>query len=167
MGLLFLSLILAIVAGLAAIQFIAYLRMLTSREQTNTSISDVSRYRPMLRLLSDRDIDVVPNPALRRRLRAERRQLFREYVRLLARDYGRLLAKVRLLMTQSGVDRPDLARTLVRHRVVFAVGLCRIEYCLWLHALGIDKIDFPELLNSLNDLRIQVNALADTTVWGS
>ena len=71
----------------------------------------------MLRLLSDEDEEFVADPALRRKLRTQRCDLFREYLRSLTEDYRVILAGVRLLMTQSDIDRPDLARALVRNRV--------------------------------------------------
>jgi hypothetical protein len=119
----------------------------------------------MLRLLSDDAL--ASDPTLRRELRADRRRLFREYLQALIEDYSRLLADVRLLMVQSDTERPDLAKLLVRSRISFAITLCRIDFCLLLHALGIGKSDVSGLVDSLNVLRTQAITLIDSTVWGS
>jgi len=40
--------------------------------------------------------------------------MFRGYLRCLTKDYARLLSGIREMMVESGVDRPDLAKALVR-----------------------------------------------------
>lgn len=121
------------------------------------------RYRPMLRLLGDEDLDFVSGRShLHRVLRAQRRQLFRRYLRCLARDYALLLAGVRAVMVQSGIDRPDLARALAKNRVLFAITLARVELRLALHAAGIGKVDISGLVDALESLRAQVTSLAST-----
>src|SRR5580704_13406065 len=126
-----------ILAGAATVQFCVYMRKLDAHKRSAAPAVDVDKYRPMLRLLSDEDTELTSDPELRRKLRRQRTSLFREYLGALADDYGNLLAGVRLIMTQSGSDRPDLAKALVRNRVLFAVTLCRIDFRLRLYALGI------------------------------
>jgi hypothetical protein len=125
----------------AAFQFWAHLRTLDAHKQSAAPLANVDRHHPMLRLLSDEDAELISDPALRRQLRTQRRDLFREYLRSLTRDYGKLLAEVRLVMTQSGIDRPDLAKALVRNRALFVVALRRIDIRLGLYALGIGKTE--------------------------
>ncbi len=121
----------------------------------------VDRYRPMLRLLDDEDLEFVPAKGnLRRDLRSLRRKLFRRYLRCMARDYALLLAGIRAVMVQSGVDRPDLARALAKNRMLFAFGLYRVELRLALHAVGVGKVDISGLVDALETLRAQVSVLA-------
>jgi hypothetical protein len=65
---------------------------------------DAGRYGPMLRLLSAEDEEMIADPALRRKM---------PNLRALSEDYSALLAGVRLMMAESDLDRPDLARALV------------------------------------------------------
>ncbi len=157
----------AITAGFVAIRCRMYLRLLNVRENSLAPVADARRYRPMLRLLGDEDLGFVPDPALRRKLRSDRRRLFRQYVRWLAKDYGRLLARVRLLMIHSETDRPDLARLLMRNQILFVLALWRIDGALWLHSMGVQRINFSELFGALDSLRIQVRGLAENTTWGA
>jgi hypothetical protein len=119
-----------------------------------------NRYAPMLRLLSDEDLEFVAgNKKLLRRLRTRRRQIFRDYLRCLTKDYGRLLAGLRAAMVRSGVDRPDLARALARNQLLFVLAVSRIELRLQLHALGIGKVDVSGLVQAMEQLRLQLRFL--------
>jgi hypothetical protein len=143
------------------------MRITTAHEEAAAPVADVSHYRPMLRLLVDEDIDLTSDEETRAEILARRRKLFRKYLKDLTGDYGRLLAGIRLTMIQSGRDRPDLAKALLRHRALFAIALCRIEFRLRLHALGFGKDDLAGVVVAFNVLQRQVATLADSTVWGS
>lgn len=163
-------LLIAVVA--AGVFFWARIRMLDACEQAADQTVDADRYRPMLRLLSVDDAELTADPVLRRKLRTQRSDLFREYLRSLTADYGKLLASVRLIMIQSGCDRPDLAKALVKNRVLFAVALCRIDFRLLLYGLGIGKaealrVDVLHLVDAVNILRNQFGFLAESAVWGT
>jgi hypothetical protein len=152
------ALFLVIVACAAVLRAFIYTRVAPSDVQTPAPAHDADIYHPMLRLLSDDDSEAT---------RADRRRLFRAYVRDVAQDYGRLLASIRITMAQSNADRPDLARVLLRNRLFFAVALVRIDLTLCLHAMGINRVDVLVLVDTLNILRRQASLLADSTVWGS
>jgi hypothetical protein len=149
-----------IAAGSAIMLFAVSMRLLDATAQSQRRLPDVNRYRPMLRLLADADLDFAANdPVLRNRLRVRRREMFRDYLRCLTKDYARLLAGIRAIMVESGVDRPDLAKALARNRVLFAVALCRIELHLQLHALGIGRVDVSGLVEALDSLRGAVSVM--------
>ena len=167
MLMLFVGSLLVIGAGTAALCFLAHIRIIDAHEQAAASLAGISHYRPMLRLLEDEDIDPTLEPGTRGEVLARRRQLFREYLLDVGKDYGRLLARIRLIMVESAVDRPDLAKALLRHRSSFAIAMCRIEFRLRLHELGIGAEDLSGFADVINVLHCQVAALADTTVWGS
>lgn len=160
-----------VIAGAATVHLWVRMRTLDAHARSKAPATDAERYRPMLRLLSDEDAEFIADPALRKKLRETHREIFREYLHSLAQDYGRLLAGVRLIMAQSGIDRPDLAKGLVRNRILFAIAICRIEYRLQLHALGIGetsalKLEVQGLVESLDLLRRQFNFLTESAVWG-
>jgi hypothetical protein len=150
-----------IVLLLVALQFLLKMRSLRSAEAGNRPSMAADRYRPMLRLLSDDDLAFVSaNTKMQRELRVRRRNLFRGYLACLTRDYAHLLARVRLAMVHSGVDRPDLARALARNRALFAIAICKVEFRLALHATGIGNVDISGLVDALETLRSQVSVLS-------
>jgi hypothetical protein len=154
------ALFLIVIASIA-LQFVLKMRSLRSAEAGSRPSVALDRYRPMLRLLSNDDLAfVAANSKMQRDLRARRRNLFRGYLDCLTRDYAHLLARVRLAMVHSGVDRPDLARALARNRALFAIAICKVEFRLALHATGIGNVDISGLVEALETLRSQVNVLS-------
>ncbi|HVV45856.1 MAG TPA: hypothetical protein VHC72_11655 [Bryobacteraceae bacterium] len=160
MALLIFVLFAVLAAGSGILMLVARMRLLDSAAQSNRPLPEAARYRPMLRLLSDEDLNFAArNPGLRAKVAARRRELFRGYVRCLTKDYAGLLARIRRLMVESGVDRPDLAKALAKNRFVFALALCRIELHLRLHALGLSNVDVSGLVEALDGLRATVNVM--------
>jgi hypothetical protein len=103
-------------------------------------INDLSaiRYRPMERLLSAEDERFLArqpgcNRKMVRRMRSERRKLFRNYLACLSTDFGRVSAALRLIMTHAAQDRPDLAGILYKQQVLFIIGLLNVQWRLVLH----------------------------------
>jgi hypothetical protein len=158
------SLVLIVLAA-AGLEFFLKMRSLRASE-VNRAVSRASsltadRYRPMLRLLAQDDLAIIPaDSELQKAFRAKRRQLFRGYLRCLTRDYALLLAGVRAAMVESGVDRPDLARALAKNRALFAIATCKVEFRLVLHTAGIGSVDISGLVEALETLRSQVSALS-------
>src|SRR5688500_10251488 len=92
----------------------------------------VARYRPMLRLLDEADYKfLAAQPGYSKkyisRLRAERRAIFRAYLRNLVRDFHRLHMAARMVLVYAPQDRPDLAMTLMRQRFLFTFAIMSIE----------------------------------------
>ena len=144
-------------------QFFFRLRALRSAARPSAPMNLADRYRPMLRLLSERDANLlIGNPALRRTVRSQRCKLFRRYLTCLTRDYGYLLQGIRVAMVQSGVDRPDLARALAKNRIHFAWAICRIEYRLALYTVGVGRVDVSGLVLAFDTLREQMTAFTAT-----
>jgi hypothetical protein len=159
--LLIISVIAVLTAGSVLLMLAGRMRLLASAPQSDAPLPDANRYRPMLRLLSEEDLQFAgSNALLKRRIGAHRRELFRGYLRCLTKDYGRLLGGIRRLMVESGVDRPDLAKALAKQRLFFALALCRVELHLQMHALGIGKVDVSGLVEALDALRGTVNVMS-------
>ncbi len=124
-----------------------------------------AKYRPMERLLDETDTQLLasyPNlaPCVGRRLRAERRRIFRVYMRSLRRDFGRIYAATKLLILYSEADRPDLAIELLKQRARFAYGMLALECLLVCHTAGVGTVDVHGLIASLDTMRAQLRALA-------
>ena len=63
-------------------------------------------------------------------------------------------------MERFGERRFSAAR---RNRMLFAFALCRIEFHLHLHALGMGKVDVSGLVAALDALRGAVNVMTPAT----
>jgi hypothetical protein len=160
MTLIVVSSLFVVAFGLLLWQFFSRMSTLRVAAGSAPAIVSADRYRPMLRLLSDEDLEFVAgSSALRRTLRSRRRELFRGYLRCLTRDYAYLLESVRVVMVRSGADRPDLAQALAKNRILFVMAICKVEMRLTLHAVGVGKVDISGLVNALEALRSQVNVL--------
>lgn len=159
----FIAALVLISTGLILLVFFSRLRRLRVIAQSNASIVVSNRYRPMVRLLADEDTSFLAankaNKGTLRKLRTERRRIFRSYLDCLTKDYGRLLNGVRLAMVRSGVDRPDLAQALAKNQISFTFALCRIEFRLLLHQAGIGKVDVSGLVDAMDALCTQVTFL--------
>ncbi len=95
-----------------------------------------------------------------RKIRAQRRCVFRQYLTCLCDDFASLGLLVRVLIVQSEVSRPDLAKALLRSRIIFGIALLKVEYSLMSHALGfpVDQMDVSTLVGALGRIRVQVGA---------
>src|ERR1700679_4169316 len=112
-----LAIALSVVVALALASVLAYLvRKVGSAGKnlpvTSEWIDDLSldRYRPMLRMLDGSDIAFLRSqpgftPDMGRKLRAQRTQIFRGYLRSLETDFGRICAAIKLVTLQSQHDR--------------------------------------------------------------
>jgi hypothetical protein len=161
MTLLFVTTLFLIIAGLGALHFYTRFRRLEAFTSSAAPalLPASNRYQPMLRLLSpDDEAFVSANKSLAKKLKKQRMQIFREYLACLSGDYGRLLAGVRSAMASSGVDRPDLAAAVAKNEAMFALAVCRVEYRLFLHSLGVGTVDVSGLVDGIAALRNQVAA---------
>ncbi len=118
------------------------------------------RYRPMFRLLDESDCEFIaagfPGSSELRRFRAERRSLFRVYLRNLGADHARIIGAIRNLLVESQLDRPDLVKVLYRCQFQFALAMLSVEFRLFLHALGMGTIDVRSLVSAVEGLQLQL-----------
>lgn len=125
----------------------------------------LEKYRPMERLFCPQDYEFLASqpgftPALARRLRAERRRVFRRYLRCLRRDFDRLYAAAKQLLLYSTEDRPDLAKALFRQWLLFRYALLAVHLRLALQTLGLGSVDARGLIGALEAVRDQLRMLA-------
>jgi len=129
-------------------------------------INDLSaiRYRPMERLLSPEDERFLMSQAgcdrkMVRRLRSERRRLFRGYLACLSTDFSRVGVALRLIMTHAQQDRPDLAGILYKQQALFALGILRVQWHLALHTLGLGNVDVSGLVGAMESMRLELRQM--------
>ncbi|HWQ55934.1 MAG TPA: hypothetical protein VN442_19755 [Bryobacteraceae bacterium] len=130
--------------------------------QPNLAKISAARYRPMARLLDPAEEAFLAQHADRgtiRRFRAERRRIFRGYLRSLERDFGSICGGIRLVLVHSPEDRPDLAAALMRREAGFAMALFSVHCRLILHAAGIGTVDVRDLVGALDAMRLELGNL--------
>ena len=124
----------------------------------------IARYRPMERLLSDDDYTFLASQPgfdkkMLRRVRSERRRVFRGYLSCLSRDFSLVSTAIRLMMMYSSQDRPDLARTLYKQQALFACGMLAVQWRLLLHTWGLGTVDVHGLVRTMDLMRNQLRLM--------
>jgi hypothetical protein len=159
--------ILGIIAALFLTAFVALFFRLASRfEDTAASPSwldefSVESYAPMERLLDASDFEFLAGqpgyrPETGKRLLAERRRIFRDYLKLLVADFNRLHYFARLMLVHSPHDRPGLARELFVQQIRFYFAVYAVRCKVALYPLGWTPVDVPRLLHALERMRDQI-----------
>jgi len=124
----------------------------------------VERYRPMMRLLDDRDLEFLRaqpgfTPRMAARLRQQRGRIFAGYLRCLSDDFRRVCTAVKVLMLQSRYDRPDLASALVRSQATFALGMASVQIRLFFYRWGLCRVDVTDLVKIFDGMRLELRTL--------
>ena len=155
--------------GPIALALVLLYRKLSSQSDSEVALDQclvlsLEKYRPMERLLQEQDFRFLAtqpgfSPQLGRRFRTERRRIFRGYLRNLKKDFGRVSLAFRILIVHSVEDRGDLAASLVRLRLMFAVGMLAVEGRLLLHAAGLGTVDVSGLVASLETMQGQMRLM--------
>ena len=127
------------------------------------------RYRPMMRLLDGRDLEFLSSqpgftPQLAARIRVQRCQIFRGYLRCLSADFRRITAALKLIMLHSRQDRPDLARTLVRQQLAFGWGMLVVHCRLFLYRWGLCTVDVTGLVRIFDSVRVELRSMVPVAV---
>jgi hypothetical protein len=122
-------------------------------------------YAPMERLLDKGDLAFLKSqpgyrPQIGKRMMAERRKIFRSYLRLLVRDFNQLIAIGKLMVVFSTRDQQEFARSLWRQQVRFYAQFCMLYVQLSLYPLGWPAVDARNLVASLGAMRNKVGQLA-------
>ena len=124
----------------------------------------IERYRPMMHLLDGGDAEFLRSqpgftPGMAAKLRIERCQVFRGYLRCLRTDFQRVCAALKLLMLHSRDDRPDLAGVLVHQQLMFECGLVLVGFRLFLYRFGLCGVDVTDLVKIFDLMRLELRRL--------
>ena len=136
-------------------------------EQLLSGESLADRYRPMERLLRSSDwayLSKQPGftPAKIRKIRSQRRGIFRQYLAGMNGDFSALCLLVRALMVQSPVDRSDLASALGGIQRAYYSSVIKIQVKLVAQAIGVSsaEIDTTALTRVLERLAEEARSLS-------
>ena len=161
-------------AGLAGILIVTALLVLVWRMLSSTKVRgvdpdwlknfSVSSYRPMERLLHEDDIVFLKahpgyEPGLDQKLRAQRRRVFRLYLNDLGRDFNRLHYALRLMVLHGPKDNPELAKTLIKQKLVFFAALFAVRVRIEFYSLGMGGVDVSGLVSTLDAMRAELHGL--------
>jgi len=124
----------------------------------------VERYGPMMRLLDGRDVAFLRSqpgvtPAMALNLRVQRCRVFRGYLGCLSDDFSRVCTALKLVMLDSGLDRPDLASVLLHHQLQFAYGMLLVHFRLFLYRWGIGSVDGAGLVKLFDAMRLELQSI--------
>lgn len=124
----------------------------------------VERYRPMLRLLTEEDLRFLRSQlgftrSMETRLRINRSQMARGYLRAMQADFALICTALKTLMAQSQQDRPDLASTLIRSQLMFAFGCFLVETRILLFRHGLGSVGDASVFSLFDGLRLELLAL--------
>jgi hypothetical protein len=169
----FMAVFLALAILIAASVFL--FRALASRpDQTTCSLEwldsfSLENYAPMQRLLDSGDVEFLSSqpgyrPEIGKRLMAERRKIFRGYLRLLILDFSQLIGLGKLMVVYAAGDRAELARALWRHQISFHFAVFAVQCKLALHPLGWSVPDVRKLVQALETMRDQIQAMASQRI---
>jgi hypothetical protein len=124
----------------------------------------VERYRPMLRLLDDGDLEFLRSqpgftPAMAVKLRVQRCQVFGDYLQCLTADFNRVGTALKIVVLQSGRDRPELASAIVQQQMLFSCGLVTVHFRMFLYRWGICNVDVTSLVKVFDGLRLELQSM--------
>jgi hypothetical protein len=136
----------------------AYSLPLTS-EWINQLSTD--KYSNMMRLLNRRDLDNLRlrpdySAEMAAKFRRERSRIIKGYLDAMTVDFARICAAIRVLMLNSKYDRPDLASTLIKSQIMFALAMAVLRIRVFFYALGWCEGDASELFRIFDAMRIEL-----------
>ena len=161
--------VMCVVVILAA-AFAVLFRMMASRFNASSSPQEwladfsVATYAPMERLLDERDFAFIASqagydPSIVRRLRLERKEIFRGYLRRLVRDFNQLLAIAKLMIVYGGEDQIEVARSLWRQQITFYCAVFALRCRLAFYPMITGTWDVGNLVVVLERMRNGLNEL--------
>jgi hypothetical protein len=129
----------------------------------------IERYQPMMRLLDDADVEFLRSqpgftPRMAAKLRSQRCQIFRGYLRCLDGDFQRVCAAIKILMLQSRQDRPDLAGILLQTQMRFACEMGLVHFRLFLYRWGVCGVDVTSLVKNFDLVRLELRSLVPASI---
>ncbi len=159
--------VLVLLASLLAASTLSSLRRLfrTGRVEDITpewlETFSVSFYRPMGDILDVEDFAFLSSqpgfdPALYRKFRRDRLEIFRQYLNRMISDFNRLHLTARLLLAHAPEDQSDVMLRLIRLRVLFTISVLRVEFRYALCRAGLHAVSVTSLITRLEEMSRQV-----------
>ena len=122
------------------------------------SIFSPERYREMERLL---DVKLsFQHGGSTFALREKRAEVLRSYLQQLSHDFHHICRALKLIMVNSQVHRPDLARTLMKQEFLFAFAIMAVNIKLILFRFGWSGVRVDTMTKSLRRLCLQLQTVA-------
>lgn len=172
-----LLIVLAVVLTLLSIVAWMVVRLTAAGDASQVSLEwldefSPSKYSLMERLLFEGDYAFLATqpgytPVIARRLKAERKRLFREYLRQLNRDFNRLTALAKLMVVYGENDNSELAAALWKHRILFYRGVVGIECRLALAPMGVSVSGVGQVVGAMAQMRNVVVNLVPANLMSS
>lgn len=160
-------------AALAGTVFVVF-RLASARPSLPVNLEwleelSMERYRPMMRLLDGDDLEFLKStpgfqPERVSRMRKERCQIFRSYLKSLESDFQRVCCAVKILMMQADQDRPDLAALLLRSQIAFGWGVLAIQFRVTLYSYGVGTVNVRALLRQFDVMRLELGNLTPVSM---
>jgi hypothetical protein len=174
MVVLILSVLMAVVGLTVVVHLIPSLLSPKSLPITSEWIEELStgRYRPMLRLLSSEDIEVLRRqrgctPKMLKKLRVERCRILRAYLWDLDTTFQRTCMALEIIIANSELDRPDLATALLRGQILFTYRKTAIQFGLVLYRYNLVPVHVNALLKLFGGMRLELRTLVRAEVVAS
>ena len=154
---------------------LVFVTRILSKLYKNTSIEEltpewaenfsVAYYAPMVGLLSDEDFKFLARQpgfdfALRRKLRRERLEIFRGYLRKLVADFNRLHLAIRLNLSRHPQDHSQLVSQLIWLKIRFSISLLQVEVSYLLCWMGVRTIHVGSLVRYLEEMSSKLQAIS-------
>ena len=150
----------------------ALFRILAVRPDIAASASEwladfsLESYAPMERLLDERDFRFLSQQPgydvrIAKRLRLERKEVFKAYLQRLSRDFHHLVAITKLMLVYSGEDRTDLATSLWRQQVTFYLAVSALRVRLALYPMVVGTWDVQGVVGAVGQLQNQLKMLGN------
>ncbi len=128
------------------------------------TIFSPARYEGLKRLLIEGEQRLFfPDKTMATRMRRERAKAFRMYLQRMSSDFQHISGAIKLIMVQSQVDRPDLARILLQESFAFRRSLTRMELRLTMYEWGwsgFAESQLAGMCQALSSYREQLQGLA-------
>ena len=155
--------LLAVVAILGVI-FALLFRKMASRFNASQPIDEwlvnfsVDSYAPMERLLDEHDFIFLAeqpgyDPRIARRLRVERKEIFKGYLRRLVCDFNQLLRIAKFMVVFGSRDQGEFAKSLFRQQLTFYFAVCLLRCRLALYPAVTGTWDVGKLIAAVQDFR--------------
>jgi hypothetical protein len=126
----------------------------------------------MENLLSAEDFDFLSRQpgfdlALYRKLRQERLQIFRMYLRRMIADFSRLHFVARLIVAHAADDQSGILKRLLWLKLRFSASVLRAEFSYHLCRFGVGSLPARALITRLQDMSAQIGAISIATPFGA